>query len=184
MDCIAIIECKITEPQQPCGSNFIFICLIGLLVSVGMQVLGSTMTLYVDSLGASATFSGVMNIVCYILRHLSNDQRSCFDARPTADHDRCCCFFLSLLVSVCCRSACPARFPFNQAMAFHLFQPHPQPLLLMSHRANDWEKGWVFLAWDNHWRWRSVRLSDLPLPAGESLKPFILSRPDWLPFVF
>ncbi|MGI6334387.1 MAG: MFS transporter [Saccharofermentanales bacterium] len=60
-----------TEPKQPLWSrNFIFICLIGLLVSVGMQVLNSTMTLYADSLGASATFSGVMGTLFAIFAGL------------------------------------------------------------------------------------------------------------------
>ena len=40
--------------------DFVLICLIGLLVSIGMQVLNATMTLYAVSLGATATFSGMM----------------------------------------------------------------------------------------------------------------------------
>ncbi|MGI6326089.1 MAG: MFS transporter [Saccharofermentanales bacterium] len=77
-----------TEPQQPLWSrNFIFICLIGLLVSVGMQVLNSTMTLYADSLGASATFSGVMGtlfaIFAGIFRMISGRVSDVRGRRPT-----------------------------------------------------------------------------------------------------
>lgn len=40
--------------------DFILICLASLMTSIAMQILNSTISLYADSLGATATFSGIM----------------------------------------------------------------------------------------------------------------------------
>ena len=178
-----------TEPQQPLWSrNFIFICLIGLLVSVGMQVLNSTMTLYADSLGASATFSGVMGtlfaIFAGIFRMISGRVSDVRGRRPTMMIGAVV-FSLSLL-AFGMFAVLPALLVFRsiQAVGFSAISTASATAAADVTPRKRLGRDWVFLAWDNHWRWRSVRLSDLPLPAGESLKPFILSRPDWLPFVF
>jgi MFS family permease len=48
------------SPRRLWTRDFILICLVGLMTSIGMQILNATMTLYADSLGAKATFSGLM----------------------------------------------------------------------------------------------------------------------------
>ena len=48
--------------------DFILICLASLTTSIAMQLLNSTISLYADSLGATATFSGIMATLFAVTR--------------------------------------------------------------------------------------------------------------------